>query len=181
MHTQPFRVNFLSNLRTPHRRESRVSHSIFLDVVLNRPLPLGPIVVILLRNLLLERTVELRLLEKLPKSLEHASQLGAGLPGIRLEEAEADVAQVVVRHVGVVDARAELDHGRLEGVVGREGQDQSEPARVVGCLGGRLESDVPGVDGFVGRQRDGEALGRVLGDFSEFLKRLVLTKGRGGR
>lgn len=73
----------------------------------------------------------------------------------------------------MVDAGDELDDGGLEGVVCWEGQDEAEDARVVGGAGGGAQGYVPRVDGAVGREGDGEALGGVLGDFAEFLGKSI--------
>lgn len=69
----------------------------------------------------------------------------------------------------MVDARDELDDGGLEGVVGREGQEDAEGAAVEGRRGGGPDGDVPGVQGLRGREGDGEALGRRLGELAELL------------
>jgi hypothetical protein len=71
----------------------------------------------------------------------------------------------------VVDARDEAHDGRLEGVLDGEGEEDAVPARVEGRGRRREEGDLPGVDGFVGREGDGEALGGRLGDFCVFLGR----------
>lgn len=121
-----------------------------LNVVLDGLVKGVPLRLVLLGDALLEGAVELGLLEQVGEGLEDGADLCAGLPGVGLEEAEADVAEGVVCHVGVVDAGGELDDGGLEGVVGGQGEDDAEAARVVGRRGGRLEGDVPGVDGLVG-------------------------------
>lgn len=112
-------------------------------------LPRGPVVAVLVCDALLERVVGLGLDEQVAHGLEDGDDLGTGLPVLGLEDAETDVAQGVVCDVGVVEAGDELDDGRLEGVVGGEGEDDAEAAWVEGRAGRGLEGDVPGVDGGV--------------------------------
>lgn len=140
-----------------------------LHHALDIPLPAFAIPSKLLRDALLERVIGGGLDEQVADGLEDSADLGAGLPVLGLEQAEADVAQRVVGDVGVVDAGDELDDGGLEGVVGGEGEDEAEFAGGVGGCGGGGEGDVPGVDGGGGGEGDGEVLGGVLGDFGEFL------------
>lgn len=97
----------------------------------------GAIVAILVGDALLEGVVGLRLDEEVANGLEDGADLGAGLPVLGLEQAEADGAGGVVGDVGVVDAGDELDDGRLEGVVDGELEDEAEAARVVGRRVGR--------------------------------------------
>lgn len=157
-------------IHTSHNgRKHGLPHGIPLNLLLGSLVKSLPLRLVLLGNALLERAIKLRFLEKIGEGLENGADLCAGLPGVGLEEAEADVAERVVCHVGVVDARGELDNGGLEGVVGGQGEDDTEAAWVVGRRGRGLEGDVPGVDGLVGGEGDGEALGGFLGDFSEFL------------
>lgn len=75
----------------------------------------------------------------------------------------------------MVDAGGEAHDRGLEGVVGGEGDEEAEAARVVdGGFGGE-EGDVPGVDGLGGGEGDGDAVGRVLGGFGELLRVGVLV------
>lgn len=135
-------------------------------------LPASPVIPVFLGDAVFERVVGLGLDEQVSEGLENGADLGGGLPDVGLEQTEADAAEGVVGDVGVVDAGQELDDGGLEGVVGGQGKEDAEAARVVGRVGGRSEGDVPGVDGRRGRERHGEALGGFLGDLG------VLLEGR---
>lgn len=93
------------------------------------------VVAVLVGDAGLERVVGHRLGQQGAHSLEHPGQLGGRLPVLGLEQAQADVAQVVVGHVGVVDARRERHRRRLERVLGGERHHQAElAARVDGVL-----------------------------------------------
>lgn len=87
--------------------------------VLPRLLLVGvAVAAVLLCDPILERIVGQRLDKQVPDGFQHGGDLGARLPVLRLEDAEADVAEGVVGDVGVVDAGEELDGRRLEGVLG---------------------------------------------------------------
>lgn len=90
-----------------------------LRVLLGPLLPCRPVTSVFVGDALLERVVWLGLDEEVPDGLEDGSDLGRGLPVLRLEDGKADVAHGVVGDVGVVDAGDELDHRGFEGVVGR--------------------------------------------------------------
>jgi hypothetical protein len=114
-----------------------------VDVLLGVLLEAGAVVLVLVGDAGLERVVGLGLDQQVPHGLEHALDAAGGLPVLRLEYGEADVAHGVVGDVGVVDARREVDHGRLERVVVRQRQRQVErPALVRGALRAR-QRDVP--------------------------------------
>lgn len=130
-----------------------------------------PVAPVLLGDPILERVLGQRLDEEVPHGLEDGEDLCAGLPVLALEKAEADVAEGVVCDVGVVDAGDELDDGGLEGVVGGEGDEQAEAARVVDGVGRRVEGDLPGVDGLGRGELDFDALGRARCDLGELLER----------
>ena len=140
------------------------------DFLFSRLIKSRSIVLVLLRDAVFERAIELRLFKKVAKSLQHGVELRAGLPGVWLEKTQADVAEIIVCHVGVVDAGDELDDRGLEGVVGGKGEEDAEFAWVVDGRGGRRQGNVPGVDGLVGRERHGEALRGLLGNLGEFLR-----------
>lgn len=146
-------------LRRHRRRKDGVSHGIPVDEALGRLIKALSVVAVLLRDAVLEGVVGEGLDEEVADGLEHGGDLGRGLPVLRLEEAEADVTEGVVGDVGVVDARGKLGDGGLEGVLGRQGEDDAVAARVVDCAGGRGEGDVPGVEGVVGAEGDGAAFG----------------------
>jgi len=128
-----------------------------------------PIVAELVGDAVLEGVIGLGLDEEVADGVEDGGDLGGGLPLVGLEDGEADVAEGVIRDVGVVDAGGEAELRGLEGVVGGEGEEEGEAARVVGRGGGRGEDDVPGVEGLRGGEGDGEVGGRGLGCFGEFL------------
>lgn len=150
-------------------RKGRVGHGVAIDKGLDVLVKDGAVVAVLVGDALLEGVVGEGLDEQVTEGVEDGADLGAGLPVLGLEQAEADGAGVVVGDVGVVDARDELDDGRLEGVVDGQRQHQPEPARVVDGAGRRRQRQVPRVDRRVGRQRDGEALGRLLRVFAVLL------------
>lgn len=151
-------------------RESRWAHSMLFDFLFSRLIKSRSIVLVLLRDAVFERAIELRLFKKVAKSLQHGVELRAGLPGVWLEKTQADVAEIIVCHVGVIDAGDELDDRGLEWVVGGKGEEDAEFAWVVDGRGGRRQGNVPGVDGLVGRERHGEALRGLLGNFGKFLR-----------
>lgn len=136
--------------------------SVALDVALGVLVELGAVVLVLVGDAGLEGVVGQGFDEELAHGLEDALDAAGGLPVLGLEDAEADVAGVVVGDVGVPDARVEDDRRRLEGVLGRQGQGQGEDAALVGGAGGPLQRDGPDVD--VGlRVGNGDALrGRGL-------------------
>lgn len=140
-----------------------------LDILLRRLLESSPVGLVLLCNAIFKRAVELWLFQEVAKCLQNAIELGTRFPGVGLEEAQADVAEIVVCHIGVVNAGDELDDRGLEGVVGGKAEEDAEFAWVVDGRGGRRQGDVPGVDGFVGRQRHGEALRGILRNLGKFL------------
>ena len=105
-----------------------------------------PILPPLLRNGFLQGIIRVRLYKELPHSFEHAQNLGAWFPILRLEDPKTHVTKTVVGHVGVVDTGDEFDSGGFEGVVGWQGEDEAEAAWEEGGFGGSLEGYVPGVD-----------------------------------
>jgi hypothetical protein len=107
---------------------------------------LGALVLVLVGDAGLEGVVGVGLDEQVAHRLEHGLDAAGGLPVLGLEDAEADVAGVVVGDVWVVDARQEVDLRRLERVLGREHQRDAEHAARVDRVGGALEHDVPRVD-----------------------------------
>lgn len=151
-------------------RKVGIGHGIALDVISDILLPGGGVLSKLVGDAILERVVGLGVLEQGGEGLEDGDNLGRGLPLVGFEDGEADVAERVVCHVGVVDAGEEAHGGGLEGVVGGQGEEDGEAARVVGRRGvWRGEDDVPGVEGLRGGERGGEALGGVCGYLGEFL------------
>lgn len=132
-------------------------------------LKLGPIPPILVRNALLERVVRHRLDENIPDGLEDVDDLARGLPVLTLQQTYADVPQRVVGDVGVVDARREVDCGRLERVVDGKLEDQAEAAWRINRVGGRRDGDVPGVQVGVRGEGDGDSWGWGGGAVCEFL------------
>lgn len=95
--------------------------------------------------------------------LQDSQQTRCWLPVLRLQQPDADIAKTVVGDVGMVDARREGHIGRLERVVGREGDDDAELAACIDGVGRAFECDVPFVQiTFVG-ELDRNALGGVVG------------------
>lgn len=88
------------------------------DVAADVLVELGAVGAELVGDAGLEGVVGVGLDEELADGLEDGAEAAGGLPVLGLEEAEADVAEAVVGHVGVVDARGEADLRRAEGVVG---------------------------------------------------------------
>lgn len=123
---------------------------ILLRILLGLLLPRRPIPPKLLGDGLLKGIVGQWLNKQVPHGLEDGDDLGRGLPVLGLKNGEANVADAVVGDVGVVDAGDELDGGRLEGVVGGQGEDEAEGAAGEGGGGGRADGDVPGVEGLGG-------------------------------
>lgn len=142
---------------------------ILLGVIPRMLLPGCLVPLVLVCNPLLERVVGLRLYEEVPDGLEDGQDLGGGLPVLRLEDAQTDVADSVIGDVRVVDAGDELDGGRLEGVVGRESEDDAVDAAVEGGSRGWTYGDVPGVQSLGGWKGDGEALWGGLGELAVLL------------
>ncbi len=70
---------------------------------------------------------------------------------------------VVVRDVGVLDARGEFDDGRLEGILSGQGDDDAEDAAGVDRVGRAGERDIPLVHVVIGREGDAHAGGGILG------------------
>lgn len=149
--------------------EDGLPAGVLVDVEADVLVPGGPVVAVLVGDSLLERVVGLGLDEQVAQGVEDGGDLGRGLPVLGLEDAQADVAEGVVGHVGVVDARGEAHGRRLEGVLDGEGEQDAVLARVEGRRGRRDERDLPRVDGLVGREGDGEALWGGLRDFGVFL------------
>lgn len=174
--------------REPSRRRRKrgLAHGVLLGMQPGVLLKRLPIVAELVGDAVLEGVIGLGLDEEVADGVEDGGDLGGGLPLVGLEDGEADVAEGVIRDVGVVDAGGEAELRGLEGVVGGEGEEEGEAARVVGRGGGRGEDDVPGVEGLRGGEGDGEVGGRGLGCFGEFLdveRRLAWHDGmrEGGR
>lgn len=126
-----------------------------LDILL----PARPVVSVLVCDSLLEGVIGLRFDEQVAYGVQHRGNLGGGLPVLGLEDAQAYVAEGVVGDVGVVEAGGEADGGGLEWVFDGEGEEDAVFAGVEGRCWRRDEGDLPGVDGFVGGEGDGEALG----------------------
>lgn len=124
---------------------------------------------VLVCNTLLQGVIWLRLNEQIPNCVENSGNLGRGFPVLGLEDAETDVSEGVVGDVGVVDAGDEAHRGWFEGVFDGESEQEAVFARVEGRVWWWEEGDLPGVDGFVGGEGDGEAFGGGDGDFGEFL------------
>lgn len=138
-------------------------------MLLHRLIKRSPVGLVLLRNAIFERAVELGLFQEVAKRLQNGVELGAGLPGIWLKETQADVAEIIVCHIGMVDGGDKFDDRGLEGVVGGKAEEDAEFAWVVDGRGGRRQGDVPSVDSIVGRQSHREALRGILGNFGKFL------------
>ena len=119
--------------------------------ILRRPfprllLPRRPLPPVLRRDPLLNRILRHRLRQQALREDQHVPDPAAGLPLVRPQQPQAHAALVVVRHVGVVDLGGEIEGGRLEGVVGWEGQGEVEGARCEGRGGRAGQGDVPDVD-----------------------------------
>jgi hypothetical protein len=151
------------------RRESRRLQGVFLDMLLHRLVKRGPVGLVLLRNAIFKRAIELGLFQEIAKRLQDGVELGARLPGIRLQETQADVAEIIVCHIGVVDGGDKLDDRGLEGVIGGKVEEDAEFAWVIDGRGGRRQGNVPGMDSIVGRQSHGVALRGILRNFGKFL------------
>ena len=147
----------------------RVLHGVALDELPGLLLPGGSVGAVLVGDAVGEGVVRQGLDEEAAEGAEDGGDLGAGLPVLGLEQAEADAAEGVVADVGVVDAGDELDGGRLEGVVAGQGEQDAEAAAVEGRRGRAGEHDVPRVQALGGRQGDGDAVWGVLGEVGVFL------------
>lgn len=93
-----------------------MSRHIRLSVPLKRR-PIGPV---LLGDAGLEGVVRVRLDQQLAHGLEHGPDAAGRLPGVGLQDPQAHVPAAVVGHVGVPDARREVDRRRLERVLRRQ-------------------------------------------------------------
>lgn len=154
----------------PFLRKSRsLALGIPLHIRLRILIKLRPIRPILVGDPSLQRIIRLRLSKQVPHGLQHRRQPRRRLPRIGLQDGQADVAEAVVGDVGVVDARGELGHGRLEGVVGGEVEEHAEGAAGVGGGGGPGYGYLPAVDVGVGAEGDGHAGGGGLHALAEFL------------
>lgn len=153
------------------RRKLGLAHGILFHHGPGRFIKPLAVVAVLLGDALLEGVVGQGFDEQGAQGVEDGGDFCAGLPVLRLEEAEADAAEGVVCDVGVVDASDEADNGGLEGVLVGEGEDDAVGARVVDGAFGGGEGNVPGMQGVVGAEGDGVALGGGRGDFCVFLKK----------
>lgn len=88
-------------------RKDRLSHSIPLNMSLDTSSPPSPIIPKLVRDPLLERIIRLRFQKQRGNRLQNSRDPRSRLPLIRLQDAEAHVAERVVGDVGVVDGRHE--------------------------------------------------------------------------
>ncbi len=139
------------------------------DVALDVLVELGAVVLVLVGDAGLEGVFGVGLDEELAHGLEDGADAAGGLPVLGLEHAEADVAEAVVGHVGVVDARREVHLRRLEGVVGRQRhRDVVHAARVGRALRPR-EHDLPLAQVGLGRQAHCHPLRRRLRALLELL------------
>lgn len=132
-------------------------------------LKLLPVLAVLVRDAGLEGVVGLRLDKQLAHGLEDGGHLCCRFPVLGLQQGEADAARGVVCDVGVVNAGGEADGRGLEGVVGREVNEQAEGAVGVSGAGGSVEGDGPVVDVGLALEGDGDAGGRGGGALGEFL------------
>lgn len=109
-----------------------------LHILLRCFCKLGSICIVNLSNVRHERVIGVRILEQGGDGYEHLNDLGGWFPYVCLEQADADRAILV--NVRMVDARNELDRGRLERVVGREDNVNIKSATFVSAfrLGGRM-------------------------------------------